>query len=298
MKKVCSVLILEDNEIVASCIQKRLHKAGATFSATTGVEVNAEYLILSPRDPTNAGQEIEAYLQQHPIDLLLLDRGFFQLLQSPPPDAPTNWNPDCVYIPKGDKGTKVTDLLLHANFDRLRKLKGVIVYTYDEPSRTSEYFIEPADIKKETLRSLRNSVDSDYVDVVLTNSELYNLADLQLYTKPPIPVGDYFEVGKKSSFMLYGLFMGEVLYHRTVHLLARRRNHRMLERRRATIARLFLLYVVFAGLGIGSAALYDIALESVAGPWGLLALSGIFSLVVPGLVLVLKPSLVLDLEAE
>jgi len=297
MQNSVTVLLLDDNEIIADCIEKRLLKASQTFLETTQVEILPIHLKIDNSNPVKAGKEIENYLKENHIDFLLLDRGFFDIID---PEIVNDelLDPDTLYIRRDAKSVKVTEILENVNFGKIKGLKGVILYTYDEPSHTSKWYVEPAKIKQELKRSLQNKVSSDFIDIVLTNSEIYHLASLKLYDPNPKQVGDYLFQGKKSDFKLYGLFMGEILYHRILKLFDKQQNRFLKLKKGKVKTKLVLLFIIFTSLSIGGNTIYSIFIKKIDSDLELFLFSIVFSLLFPALILTLKPHWIIDLEDD
>lgn len=297
MTQSINILLLDDNEIIAACIEKRLLKANETFFETKQVEIIPTHLKVDNTNPINAGKTVETYLTENKVDILLMDRGFFNIID-PEKIIIDQLANDTLYVPKDERSIRVTEILQNVNFKKVEGLKGVILYTYDEPSRTSEWYVEPAQIKQELKNIFGNKVAPDCIDVVLTNSEIYHLANLQLYSQKPVQVGDYLVSGKKSDFMLYGLFMGEILYHRTISLLEKRQKKNLKLKQGNVRTKLIILFVVFTALSMGSSAIYSLAMKTINSDVGLLLLSIVFSFLFPILILTLKPHWIIDLSDE
>ncbi len=297
MPNSLSILILDDNEIIAACIEKRLLKASQTFFETTQLEIIPTYLRLSNSDAIKAGKEIENYLKENEVDFLLLDRGFFDIID-PNKINDESLDSEKLYIRKDAKGLKINDILSNVNFSKVKEFKGVILYTYDEPSHTSEWYIEPAQIRQDLIMSFGKKINPDYIDIVLTNTEVYQLASLKLYEYKPKQVGEYLESGNKSAFMLYGLFMGEILYHRILKIYDKQQRNKLRAKKGSVKTQLILLFIVFTALSIGGNAIYALTIKQIKSDVGLLLLSLVFSILFPILILVLKPGWVIDLNKE
>lgn len=297
MAKIYNILLLDDNEIIASCIQKRLLKASETFFETTQIEINPFHLQIDISNISKAGQIIEKFIIESEIHFLLLDRGFFDLID------PVKLNiqeleKNTLYIEKNTKSIKITEILKEVNFSKTNSLKGVVLYTYDEPSLTSEWYVEPAQIKKDLKQIIGSRLNPDNIDVVLTNSEIYHLANLKLYDTNPKQVGEYLEQGKKSEFMLYGLFMGEILYHRILKIIDKNQKKTLSKKKGSLNTKLILLFIVFTSLSIGGNAVYTLAMQKIQSNLGLILLSLMFSIVFPILILTIKPDWIISIDDD
>lgn len=298
MAKTYNILLLDDNDIIASCIQKRLLKASQTFYETTQVELNPIHLQIDIANLSEAGQRIEKSIIDNNIHFLLLDRGFFVIVDPAIQSNLSDLDKNTLYIGKDAKSIKVTEILKEVNFSKTKSLKGLVLYTYDEPSLTSEWYVEPAQIKNDLKQTIGDKLNSDNIDIVLTNSEIYHLANLRLYDNNPKQIGDYLEQGKKSDFMLYGLFMGEILYHRILKIIDKQQKKTLSKKRSSLNTKLILLFIVFTSLSIGGNAIYTFAMQKIQSNLGLLLLSLVFSVAFPLLILIIKPEWLISLDDE
>ena len=153
----------------------------------------------------------------------MLDRGLYNLIDpnSKECTAPglEELDKQYLYIVTGASGVKIEEVLPYIRFSRLNSLKGVILYTYDDPTRTSEHSIEPAEIASDLSEIIGKGLSPEYIHVIGTNSEIYHLAGINLYINDSSLYVGFTATGKRSDFMLYGLFMGEILYHRIVGMI-------------------------------------------------------------------------------
>jgi len=298
MAKTYNILLLDDNDIIASCIQKRLLKASQTFYDTTQIDINPIHLQIDIRNLNEARQRIEKSLVDNNIHFLLLDRGFFDIVDPATHTDISGLDKNTLYIGKEAKSIKITEILKGVNFSKTKSLKGVVLYTYDEPSLTSEWYVEPAQIKKDIKQTIGDRLNPENIDIVLTNSEIYHLANLRLYDNNPKQVGNYLEQGKKSDFMLYGLFMGEILYHRILKLIDKQQKKTLSKKKSSLNTKLILLFIIFTSLSIGGNAIYTFAMQKIQSNLGLLLLSLVFSIILPILILIIKPEWIISLDDD
>lgn len=298
MAKTYNVLILDDNDIIASCIHKRLLKVSQTFFETTQIDINPIHLQIDITNLNEAGQRIEKNIVDNNIHFLLLDRGFFEIID---PSIQTNipvLEKNTLYIVKDTKSIKITEILKEVNFSKTKSLKGVVLYTFDEPSLTSEWYVEPAQIKKELKQTIGDKLNPDNIDIVLTNSEIYHLANLALYDNNPKQISNYLGLGKKSDFMLYGLFIGEILYHRILKIIDKQQKKTLSKKRSSLNTKLIWLFIIFTSLSIGGNAIYTFAMEKIQSTLGLILLSMVFSVAFPLLILIIKPEWIISIDDE
>lgn len=133
--------------------------------------------------------------------------------------------------------------------------------------------------------------------MILTYPAIYRLADLNLYTSMDVVDHPDLEcIGHKSGFMLYGLFMGELLYHRAVALINRRKTVVRQNKKTQALRNVTILFIVFTALNLGANALYNVLSHNLANDLALILLSLSFALLLPLLILVLKPDWILNIE--
>jgi hypothetical protein len=188
------------------------------FFETTQININPIYVKIDTGLLKEARQQIEYCIISNNIHFLILDRGFFDIID-PEDNKITGLDNATLYIAKEAKSIKITEILKGIEFSRTKSLKGVVLYTYDELSNDSDGHVEPAHLKNELIKIFGLNRDIIDIDIVLTNTEIYRLASLTLYHNNPQKIGVYQELGKKSDFKLYGLFMGEILYHRILRII-------------------------------------------------------------------------------
>lgn len=297
MYKNCDVLILDDNKIIAKCILSRMLKANESFKDITQININPTHLHIDTNNIKNTIRLIESNILDNCPQFLLVDRGLFEIFDPSLKDI-EGLDKGSLYIKTGWKNIKITEILKEINFSRFKNFKGLILYTYDEPSLTSEWYVDPVSIKRELKSIVGEKIDIENIDIVLTNSEIYNLANLTLYDKNSKQIGEYLELGKKSNFMLYGLFMGEILYHRLIKILEKQKSKTLLRKKGLLKSKIFILFIIFTSLSIGGSALYSILYEKIKSPEGLLFLSLVFSILFPFLLLILRPELVISIDDD
>lgn len=294
-EKIINVLIVDDNEITADCIEKRIEKANEVFSGKTGYRIRPFYYKATSFEIEKAGKIIEEILLKNDINFLLLDRGFFNLIEAKKSNL--DLDDEYLYVKKDDKGVKITEILPMISFKKINKLKGIILYTFDDPSQTSEWYVSPEQIKRQLKDIIGEKINLEDIEVILTNSEIYHLAKINIYEKLGQKANDdYFFQGKKKDFLLYGLFMGEILYHRILILLDKKQKEALKLKSKNTQRNLILIFIIFTALSIGGNAAYSYAHKYFENDLGLLFLTLLFSVFFPSLILMLKPSWVLNIE--
>ena len=298
LKKNLNVLVLDDNPIVVDSIQKRIAKLDEYFVDATSTSLTVFNVKVPVYNSKDAGKIVEDFLILNSIDFLLLDRGFFNLVD--PVNVPNEGlHPDYLYVPIEKDRLIITEILAEISFKQVRRLKGIIVYTFDEPYQTSEWYVEPAQIKKQIAGFVGNRVNADDILVVLTNTGLYDLAGINIYDRAGEKFNENFIYqGRKSDFALYGLFVGEMLYHRIHWLLERQRKRLSGKKQIQSLRKLVLLYVVLTALSIGGNAAYSWIFQQLPDNRYLFFISILLALILPLFVLLLKPEWLIDLDEE
>ncbi len=294
--KTVNALIVDDNPIISDCILKRLGKASERYSSDSDISIRAFQCQFSVYDSVVAARKFEDCINLNSIDFLLLDRGFFDIID-PVYKRDLNLDGDYLYVSNQQKNVKIIEILSHVSFRNIKKLQGIIVYSFDELYQTSEWYVEPVQIKREITDLVGEKVNEKDVEVILTNTEIYSLAGVNIYASAGKQYDDqYLYLGRKSDFSLYGLFVGELLYHRMERILNRKRRTSMVEKSRRTNRTLILLFLIFSGLAVGGNALYSLLYQWVGNNGTLLLLSLVFSIFLPVLVLLTKPDWIISID--
>ena len=287
-----NALILDDNKIIADCILKRIFKANESNLPFTNVDLVPHFMALDLSNLDKSAALLGDAITLKAIDILLLDRGFYTLIDPSVDSSYHALEPALLYSRKDDAGIKIEEILGRVPKEKFKQIKGVIVYTYDD-----EKYIEPAQIKELIRNVLPSGFDKDAIDVVLTYAEIYDLARLKLYRMKNVANATELEsIGGKSDFMLYGLFMGEILYHRTISLINKRRAKRLQAKRNQALRNVLLLFGVFTSLNLGAASLYSLLSRGGSADLMLMVVSLVFALILPVLILRLKPEWIISLD--
>lgn len=293
MRKKLEVLILDDNEIIGDCIRKRIFKANESNFSFTKLEIIPHYFYIDLENIQQSIDKISSEIIVKKIDVLLLDRGFFKIVDPSTDSTYRNLSSKYLYCKKDDQGRQIEEILGLIPKEKFKNISGVIVYTYD----SGPWYIEPAQIKQSIKELLPEKFDKNAIDVVMTNTEVYSLANLKLYNQREVK--DFPElksIGNKSEFMLYGLFMGEILYHRIVSLIEKKRE-KVLENKKTKIQRnVIFLFIIFTALNLGAEALYSLLSMNLGNDYLLFFMSAGFALLLPILILILKPEWIINFE--
>ena len=286
-----NALILDDNPIVGQCIKKRVFKANSCNRKFSQLEVIPFFTKYSLKNIDEIIRSIEFQIISDNINALLIDRGWYELINPNENKSIPNLDKEHLYLRKEDSGIKIEEILSKIDKSKFKNIKVVIIYTYD----SDNWFIEPAELKKIISNVLPNGFDINFIDVILTNTEIYKLAKLQLYNSDnPITDGKLIKSGRIADFKLYGLFMGEILYHRIVSHFKGRQSIKTAQKKQILFRNIILLFIVFTSLGLGGEAIYNLISNKINNDFVIIALSFVFALLFPLMILLLKPEWILD----
>jgi len=287
MKNI-NVLIVDDIGVVGDCVKKRLAKQDSYF-VSQDFRVNPYFYKVVSLDPQLNAKEIERVIKERKINYLLLDRGFYAIID-PSSDSSTCFDKSYLFRKINNKGINIEDILRQMDISAFRDIKGVIIYSYDD-----DLLEEEADLVNQ-FSSIFPPSCAGNIEILLTYKEIYLPSGLNLYISEPI--NDEIEkIGKRSDFILYGLQIGEILYHRIMVSLRIQKNNKMLIKSLQTQRNLLLIFAVFTGLNLGSNAIfYLISQQTGSNLVLILTLSIVFSLLLPLIILKLKPEWMISFE--
>jgi hypothetical protein len=290
MKKI-NILILDDNFVIANKIKKRLFEADNSYRYNSGIQIFPYYLEVDNDNPFEAAKVVNNYIKENEIQYLLLDRGFGKIIEPTISDS-ENLNNEYLYKDNTVVGYFVENLLKEINkikHNELKNIKGVIVYTYDDYRELKK---ESEIVKEEIINELISILPKRCsVDVLLSYSNLYKTAGVSLYE---CYSGEgTIRLGRKEHFLLYGLFMGELLYHKLLQMINARTSELIKNKQMLISIRIVVLYLIFISINIGANALYSSFFQ---GKNVLIVVSIFFSILIPFVILFFKPSLLIDLE--
>ena len=288
--KTIEVLILDDNFVIANKVKSKLFNASNSYKIDSGIEIFPHYLKVDNHDPAVAAITVNNYLRQYEITYLLLDRGFGHIID--PLTGPIgNLETNSLYKDNSIKGYYIEELLSEikgVKNNALSRIKGVIVYTYDNYLDVNK---EGEVIKGEIIYELKGVLHSTCeIDVLLTYTDIYKIAEIVLYEGY---TGEgLVKIGQKKDFVLYGMFVGELLYHKLMQMI-NTRNYNLIKKKRGRLVySLAILYLVLICINIGVNAISFSLFKDNNLTVGVLSL--LFGLMLPIVVLWLKPSILLD----
>ena len=253
--KPINILILDDNTFIANKIRRRLINADKTYRYDSGIEIIPHYLEIDNENIKNAAITVNNFIKENDVKNLLLDRGFGTIFK---PVENNDKDLDCNYLYKDNNksGFYIEELLLEISKIKkngLTRINGVVVYTYDDYKDLNKH----GDVIKEDIIYELKSILSNKckIDVLLAYSDIYKLASVDLYE-------DYggdgiVKIGKANDFYLYGIFCGELLYHKLIQMINSSRMNFIKERKTTIFLRLFFLYLIFISISVGSNAVFN-----------------------------------------
>lgn len=275
--KEYNVLILDDITFVGEHLEKRFFETSRFYSENLGIELKPHF------EPVQIGdcyketlKNIGDSIVQHKIDYLILDRGF-NYIENIKGDRFSVKTEGKIYVDK---------LLKDIPNEYYKRIKGIIIYTYIpeelENDFNKEKFVESI------YEILLKRINKENIQIILCNSEIYKLARLKLYGYDYDGINHKISnvTGSISEFKLYGLFMGEILYHRLIQMINKQKNILITKGRGHNTICFVIYFLAFTGLSIGSNALYNFLLDNHIGKGFLLF---VCSLLIPMFILLTNP---------
>ena len=292
--KVYNVLILDDVKEIGDCISDRMKCVNSFYSSRFGIRIEPHYIRVDIKNPVIA-EEIAQCINTNKIDYLLLDRGFSPILNS---EEEKLQNLDSEHLWAEKKSVWIEAILQKIPQETYNQIKGIIIYTYDPRKGTVESL--PSFIIDKCVSVLPKKFNEDnIIDVFSSYPEIYEVAELKLKPYPYDDSINYRDMGKKPDLKLYGLFMGEILYHRVISMINQREKKRLIEKKHFYIKNILILFFVFTGLSIGGNALYNMLVQSTGfNLLSLLVISAVFSLFLPIFLLLTKPKSLISIDNE
>lgn len=293
MIKKLNVLVLDDNKIIVESLTKRIQSSAVRNLEFTNLQIVVHHLELPLQDDQQAAGQIKAAIKTMDIDILLLDREFHSIIDPKVGEEHSRLNGEKLYLKKHENSKKIEDILARLQEKDFHGVSGVIVYTYLEP----DSFEESGAIRARLEEILGDKFDRDAIEVIQTNLEIYQGTGRKLYVYEDVPAHEELEsIGEKGEFVLYGRFMGEILYNRIVSLRKIKRYGKLFLAKTALMQRnTILLFLVFTGLNIGATIMCDILKEKI-NRWGLLAFGVVLAIGLPLSVLWKKPEWVVTVD--
>jgi hypothetical protein len=284
--KEYNILILDDLKLVGENIYKRICKVNVSYSLHSGIKIIPHFTTIDITNIQVASERIAETIDTKKIDYLLLDRGLSYVIDSNIKHLDSNF----LYA-ENRKGVYIEQILKLIPKQNYTKIKGIIIYTYNEEFE----YVEPEALKNDYIEILPKKFNGENVQIFMSNSELYKLAGLKLYNCKV--QSDYLQLGLKTDFKLYGLFMGEILYHKVVSMINQREKTKLVAKKSRMLRNIFILFFVFTGLSIGGNALYNM-LANNTNNYLLIVISIVFSLFMPLFILLIKPELIISIDNE
>ena len=208
---VVKVLIVDDNEVIADGIMKRFRMVNNYYRPYTNTDIRAARLEANYIDKDKLKESIESALDSGDFDFLLLDRRYIKYVGRK--DLSTLDDKKLYYDDEPDD-LCVEKVLKLVDRGKLANILGAFIYTNSVKDK--------ANVQNDLQQEIQDILPGKVVEVLMTHREIYDLADTELYDFEKVPNTNYKSLGKVTDISLYGVFMGEILYHRVVFALIRR----------------------------------------------------------------------------
>ena len=274
-----NVLILDDIEFVGKNLCKRFYETSRFYSKNLGIEIKPHFEVVQIGDCyKNTLEKIKDSIIERKIDYLILDRGFNNI---------ENIKADAFSVNMDNK-INVEELLKDIPTEYYKRIKGVIVYTYIPDEKEKDFDIEK--FRDDIYTILSEKISIENIQIILCNKEIYKDTGLKLYDYDYDKINEKFSnvTGSKSKFGLYGLFMGEILYHRLIQMINKQKKFMITKGKSSKVLSFIILFLVFTGLSIGGNALYNIFSIYINNVF-LLFCSVVFAIVLPIIILLKNP---------
>ena len=287
--KAYNVLIIDDVNEIRENIKSRMICVNGFYS---DIKIIPHYIAFDIKNIPDVAKKITKNIKDNKIDYLLLDRGFSSVLSSEE-EKLHNLDSEHLWAEKGS--VWITDILREIPHETYNQVKGIIIYTYDP--RVNHPDSRREVIQDECFMVLPKKFTKDNFDIFRSYTEIYELADLKLKPYPPDNSLNYRDMGKKIELKLYGLFMGEILYHRVIFMINQRERKRLNAKKNLLLINLVIWLFALTGLSVGGNALYNMLAKNADN--GLLIIfSAVFSFFLPLLILIFKKELLIPIENE
>lgn len=291
-----NVLILDDIFVVGDNVKTRIFADDESYKHDLGFKIHPYYCSeINDKNLKEAAHIVNEEIRKNNIKYLLLDRGFGKIIE-PGQDNFEGLEAGYLYKDNTVSGFKIEHLL--EELDRIEKnslhyIKGIIVYTHDDyreqsPDKYGTVVKEEIIDKLKIIPSLKNCK----VDVLLAYSEIYKIAEIDLYEGY---AGEgVIRIGKKNEFILYGTFVGKLLYHKLIQMISVKRSNLIKEKKVLLFYRLIILYLIFISISVGGNAIFSYLFNQGGFIVGLISLA--FGILIPLIILLLKPSILIDIN--
>jgi hypothetical protein len=281
-----NVLIIDDIQLIGKKILERLIILNDKYYDDY-IDLNPNYYHYDVKQSfETCVSEIHNIIFRNEIEYLLLDRGFNRIVDETYKHEFPDLNIDnFVYSDMRYNDRITADQLLFELTKRdklLNKILGIIVYTYD-PNNKSR-----AVVQQEIFNHLPKNFKKENLLVIESNSEIYKSADLVLHHLDYLANYPYIRMhNTKKDLMLYGLFMGEILYNQIrYHYFSKR--IRSMEKYKASYLGYYLFaYFLFITINLSSNLLSESIFNTYELSWGLVF--AIFGVVIPWAIIWYKP---------
>lgn len=255
--KTINALIIDDHPIVGEALRNRIADASQENRPFGQIGIVPHYLHISTGDERELARKIASAIHSNHVSVLVLDRGIYEIVTA----VQTGQDRDkesaerMVYR-KGpwERGKMIEGIFAHLKSDPvLQQIRSVILYSYDDDDSAGRGVIANA------LASVFSPiVPEDQIDLILTRSEIYAKAKVDLYLNDAPSIGnDLFPIGREADFAIYGHLLGEIIYHRILALRKRRLRTALQIKKWKVMRNVVYLYLILMSVSIGSAALFE-----------------------------------------
>jgi len=286
MNKNYNILVLDDNPVIVKSIIHRISNLNDSYSYQFNFTINSHYYDINLANYNH--KSLSNFIKAKNITHLALDRGFFEL----------SINDDLVLTKKNGAIKKIDELLRPIDFTRLKQVKRAIVYTYDEPDKASEWYVESSALQNEMADCLGGRFQKSDIDVIRSNSEIYQYSGVNLYEKEGEPYDNEYNIlGLIPDFKLYGLFLGELIYHRVLLTIIQSRKQQAVKKKKSRVLNVVLLYIMLTSIAIGANSIYDLFESTKVKPF-LIYVAVVLGLILPVFIIIAKPDILLSIDDE
>lgn len=293
-----NVLILDDIFVVGDNVKTRIFADDESYRHDLGLKIHPYYCNeINDKNLKEASCIVNEEIRKNDIEYLLLDRGFGKIIELGHDNYP-ELEAGFLYKDNTANGFKIEHLLEELdriNENSLHHIKGIIVYTHDDyrEQNPDKY---GTIVKEEIIDKLKRipSLKKTRIDVLLAYSEIYKIAEIDLYEG--YAGKGVIKLGKKNEFILYGIFIGKLLYHKLIQMINIRRVNLIKEKKLLLFYRLIILYIIFISISVGGNAIFSYLFKQGGFIVGIISL--LFGILIPFAVLLLKPSILIDINDE
>lgn len=172
-----------------------------------------------------------------------------------------------------------------------QKLKGLILYTYSPNPKQGELAG-----KAKLIRKALN-LNKERIEIFSSHKEIYQSAGAELYKTDRVSK-NLVSLGYKSDFRLYGTAMGEIIYHKIIDKENAKSQKRLKSKRARLWLRIPLFFFILLCIDLGSNTISEMIKVSGANNKLILSICLFLGIILPLLILLLKPEILIDYETD